>query len=95
MDSTSHLAYCLRNILSDPDVEVLAVKNRLSTEYDAASTLGYRDVNLSLRVVTEEATRLNIDLFVCEVQLLLRPFAEAKSDEGHARYVAFRNARGQ
>jgi hypothetical protein len=30
-----------------------------------------------------------------QVQLLLRSFAELKSDDGHARYVAFRNARGK
>eukprot|EP00961_Rhodomonas_salina_P234000 3161904-Rhodomonas_salina.1 len=30
-----------------------------------------------------------------QVQMLLRTFAELKSNEGHKRYVAFRNARGQ
>lgn len=31
---------------------------------------------------------------VCEVQLLLKPFAQTKSQQGHARYVVFRNALG-
>ena len=29
---------------------------------------------------------------VCEVQLLLLPFMEAKCDSGHRRYIAYRNA---
>ena len=33
---------------------------------------------MNLRVVTPEAKVLGADLHVCEVQLLLRPFAELK-----------------
>ncbi len=72
------------------------VLNRLQHDYDAPTlSQGYRDVNLSLRLDTAETRRLGTDLHVCEVQLLLAEFALRKSDSGHKRYVAFRNARGR
>mmetsp|Transcript_27192 Transcript_27192/g.56500 ORF Transcript_27192/g.56500 Transcript_27192/m.56500 type:complete len:83 (+) Transcript_27192:212-460(+) len=51
----------------------------------AEETAGYRDVGFNLRVVTAEALAalLGVDGHVCEVQLLLLPFAKIKSDEGH------------
>lgn len=89
------LARCLACIKADPDVKVLNVKNRLETKYDArALSLGYRDVNLSVRFDTAATRRLGIHLHVCEVQLMLIDFAVLKSDKGHKRYVGFRNARG-
>ncbi len=56
------------------------------------NTAGYRDVNLNLRIVTEETEALKIDLTVCEVQLILTSFAQLKTNAGHKRYVAYRNA---
>jgi hypothetical protein len=44
----------------------------------AEETAGYRDVGLNLRVVTAEAALLGVDGHVCEVQLLLLPFAKIK-----------------
>lgn len=95
-ESTHALADCLSLIDADCEVVLLQVRNRLTDAYDArALSQGYRDVNLSLRFDTPEARALGIDLHVCEVQLLLAGFAARKSDSGHKRYVAFRNARGR
>ncbi len=63
--------------------------------YDARQTGGYRDLCLNMRMETEETRRLCIDAHVWELQLVLMPFAQLKSDEGHARYVVFRNSRGE
>ncbi len=54
------------------------VKNRLDPDYNAEESLGYRDVALNLRVVTAETRQLGSETHVCEVQLLLRAFAELK-----------------
>jgi len=54
-----------------------------------------RDVALNVRIVSEEAIELALDTHVCEVQLILKHYAEMKSDEGHKRYVEFRNARAE
>jgi len=90
----SELATCLRAIAVDSDVQLLSSKNRLAPDYNAESTGGYRDVNLTLRVITEEASTLGLDMHLCEVQLLLVAFAEVKSDKGHKHYVEFRDAQG-
>ena len=36
------LARCLERIEADPDVEVVRIKNRYYTSYDADETAGYR-----------------------------------------------------
>jgi hypothetical protein len=59
-------------------VRLLRVKNRLCPEYDAALSAGYRDVAVNLCLDTEETRRLGAEGHVCELQLMLRPFAELK-----------------
>ena len=94
-DSPAGVAACLRCIGEDGDARVCRVKNRLDPGYDSARSLGYRDVALNLRLSTAAACKLGCDLHVCELQLLLRPFAMLKTEEGHANYVGFRNIRGE
>uniref|UniRef100_A0A7S0HFA5 Uncharacterized protein n=1 Tax=Hanusia phi TaxID=3032 RepID=A0A7S0HFA5_9CRYP len=84
-DSVLDLSTCLRVIFEDEDVEIVRVKNRLDRRYDASATAGYRDVLLNLRF-------LSAKWYVCELQLILRDFAELKTDSGHSRYVSWRNA---
>ena len=72
------LAGCLRAIADDPDAEVVRVKNRLDPGYDAAASAGYRDVGLNLRLLSAQARELGVEAHVCEVQLILRPYAELK-----------------
>ncbi len=56
---------------------------------------GYRDVAVNLRVRTERARELALTWHVAEVQLLLLSFMRIKSDQGHMRYVQWRNMRGE
>jgi hypothetical protein len=56
---------------------------------------GYRDVAVNLRVVAGAGVALGLSGHVCEVQLLLEGFARVKSDDGHRRYVEWRNFRGE
>jgi hypothetical protein len=46
--------------------------------YDGAESLGYRDVAFNLRLRTAAAREFGVDTHICEVLLLLRPFAEIK-----------------
>ena len=77
-DSLDALAACLRAIRADPDAVPVRVKNRLDPGYDPARSAGYRDVALNLRIAGRLTEGLGLDLHVCEVQLLHRPFAELK-----------------
>ncbi len=64
--------------MADSDVQVVRVKNRLDPQYISVASAGYRDFGLNLLIQTEETGRLGLDRHVCEVQLLLLPFAEIK-----------------
>ena len=77
-DELPDLVTCLACIARDTDVRVIRIKNRLSPDYNAAVSAGYRDVGLNLRILSREATALGVETHVCEVQLLLRDFAALK-----------------
>ena len=87
------LVTCVRSILRDTDVQVMRIKNRFNA--DGAGTGGYRDVNVSVVICKEESMRLGTSAHVCEVQLLLSEIYSLKSDEGHKRYVVYRNQRAE
>ena len=67
---------CLRAMREDKDVVFERVKNRLDSAYDARVTEGYRDVAVNLRVVNKLTLAHGLETHVCEVLLILRPFAE-------------------
>mmetsp|Transcript_65526 Transcript_65526/g.175685 ORF Transcript_65526/g.175685 Transcript_65526/m.175685 type:complete len:166 (-) Transcript_65526:221-718(-) len=89
------LLACLQTMAQDPHVQLMRIKNRMDPGDDGKGSAGYRDVAVNLCVVTEEARRLGVEGHVCEVLLLLESFARIKNDEGHQRYVQFRNLRGE
>jgi hypothetical protein len=72
------LVDCLRAIRDDPEARVLRVKNRLDPAYDSGASAGYRDVALNLQLANAQTGALGVDTHVCELQLLLVPFAELK-----------------
>mmetsp|Transcript_17254 Transcript_17254/g.41547 ORF Transcript_17254/g.41547 Transcript_17254/m.41547 type:complete len:590 (-) Transcript_17254:133-1902(-) len=90
----SDLTNCLGLIITDDNVRVERLKNRMSPDFDTSETGGYRDVCINLKVVNKEAGSLGAELAVCEVQLMLESFARLKTKEGHHRYVLSRNSRG-
>ncbi len=112
----SDLADCLARATSDPDLQVLRVKNRLSRAFDSRGTAGYRDVAINFRFTRQSPAGAAAAVagktagalgrgggggggeegcgHVCELLLLLLPFAEVKCESGHARYVQYRNAMG-
>ncbi len=76
--NVADLLVCLRAVAADSSVILERIKNRMRPGSSAEETAGYRDVGLNLRVVTAEAALLGVDGHVCEVQLLLLPFAKIK-----------------
>eukprot|EP00747_Dinoflagellata_sp_TGD_P090542 gnl/TRDRNA2_/TRDRNA2_164732_c0_seq1.p1 gnl/TRDRNA2_/TRDRNA2_164732_c0~~gnl/TRDRNA2_/TRDRNA2_164732_c0_seq1.p1 ORF type:complete len:656 (-),score=83.55 gnl/TRDRNA2_/TRDRNA2_164732_c0_seq1:302-2269(-) len=83
----------LRTIIADDNAIIRAVKNRFDSTYDASTTAGYRDVCLILRLDSNETRAAGCNLHMCEVQLHIQSFFSVKTDEGHARYIEWRNLR--
>jgi hypothetical protein len=77
-EDAAGVAACLAAVRADKEVLVLRVKNRLDPNYDATVSAGYRDVAINLRIISTATEKLGIDMHVCEVQLLLLPFALLK-----------------
>ncbi len=103
-DDAATLARGLRTIADDQRVQVLKAdeaKQRLRETFDADRLSGgYRDVQLSVRLIGPEAERRRLwrkaagEGHVMEVQLHLRAIFECKSGGGHKAYVEARNLRG-
>uniref|UniRef100_A0A7S1DHM5 Uncharacterized protein n=2 Tax=Hemiselmis andersenii TaxID=464988 RepID=A0A7S1DHM5_HEMAN len=93
-ENMTHLTNCLGIIVTDENVRVERLKNRLSPDYDPEETEGYRDVCINLRIINKQAQGVGAELHICEVQLLLLEFAALKTFQGHQRYVSARNTRG-
>ncbi len=74
----SDLISCLQSLIEDKEVIILRIKNRLDRDYDASCSAGYRDVGLNLRIDSAETVQLGVQMHVCEVQLILIPFADIK-----------------
>jgi len=92
-ESMQHLLKAMRTILDDGELEVVRIKNRMSDNYDARQTGGYRDCLVNVRIKTELTKKLGLDNHVCELQLILKQFMVHRTLDGHKRYVAFRNKR--
>lgn len=89
------LRMCVQLILEDSDVRVVRSKNRLRPDYDTWRSAGYRDVNLAFQITTSATRDLGLDRHVLELQLMLLDMAKLKTDEGHRRYIEFRDARAE
>ena len=72
------LVRCLRAIGDDSEAVLVRIKNRLDPSYNTKASGGYRDVLVNLRIESAETRLLCVAGHVCEVQLLLLPFAEIK-----------------
>ena len=72
------LLECLEEIRHDSEIRILRVKNRLDASYDATLCAGYRDLALNLQIVNPTTEQLGVETHICELQLLLLPFAELK-----------------
>jgi hypothetical protein len=74
----------LRQVQACPGYRILRIKNRFARGYDARKSAGYRDLSMNLRELGSG--------FVVELQFHLDKMIAIKSDEGHQRYVVYRDA---
>jgi len=81
----------LDRIKNEKCVATLQIKNRLGTEYESNESAGYRNVSISLIVVDDITTKRDLDAHVCELQLCLAAIENIKNNEGHRRYVKWRD----
>ena len=96
VETTADLSKCLKEILNDPGVAVLQIKNRFSERYNSKESAGYRNLSLSLLVVDQFTMSRGVDAHVCELQLGLEAFEYLKKRlDGHKRYVKFRDRRAE
>jgi hypothetical protein len=96
VETTADLGKCLKEILNDPGVAVLQIKNRFSERYNSKESAGYRNLSLSLLVVDQFTMFRGVDAHVCELQLGLEAFEYLKKRlDGHKRYVKFRDRRAE
>ncbi len=92
-DSIADLALCLRVMEDDPEVHLVRIKNRMDPSYPSLLSGGYRDVSVNLRIVSAQTKGLGLAMHVCEVQLILKRFAEVKvrSCQHRLHVYLFRN----
>ena len=77
-ESIEDLISCLSAIERDDEAVIIRVKNRLDAFYDSSLSAGYRDIALNMRIVNKDSIELGAETHICELQLLLRKFAELK-----------------
>lgn len=102
-DSLEALADCLATIIADPLIKVEGIKNRMDPSYNVSETQGYRDVNVTFRImgspmacITADAWHeLRLSWHVCEVQLLPMEFLEMKKRTSHKNYIRYRNLKSE
>jgi len=87
------LLQCLRAIANDDQVCIRKIKNRFARSYDSSKSAGYRDICLVLQLRTPETRASGTDRHLCELQLHIEDMLAVKTDEGHRRYVQWRNMR--
>ena len=77
--SVQDLQACISAISSDPSIVTVRAKHRMDPHEGAsASSAGYRDIVLNLRLVSPRTMELGVETHVCEVQLILEFFARLK-----------------
>jgi hypothetical protein len=98
-DRVTEMKKCLQAILNDRRICVVEVKNRFSVLYDSMQSCGYRDIQLKVTVDRRQFSSDELDMglheHVCEVQLHLNAYYRLKNDEGHKRYIEYRNMRAE
>eukprot|EP00281_Chroomonas_sp_CCMP1168_P033151 CAMPEP_0206245362 /NCGR_PEP_ID=MMETSP0047_2-20121206/18655_1 /ASSEMBLY_ACC=CAM_ASM_000192 /TAXON_ID=195065 /ORGANISM="Chroomonas mesostigmatica_cf, Strain CCMP1168" /LENGTH=387 /DNA_ID=CAMNT_0053670653 /DNA_START=132 /DNA_END=1295 /DNA_ORIENTATION=+ len=91
----TELTMCLGQIMLDDEIVIDRLKNRYTDLYDSSQTAGYRDVMLNFHVRNKTTAMLGAESHICELQLVLLGFAQIRSNEGHQRYISWRNYRAQ
>eukprot|EP00960_Hanusia_phi_P057032 763427-Hanusia_phi.AAC.1 len=82
---------CLYSILEDPQMLVFRAKNSMK-DCLTSNEEYHIGVILTVRLIMPQTHSLGISRHVCELQLMLRKFADLQDQSSHQEYVAYRNA---
>lgn len=93
VDEIKTMHRILKLMVQDQEIQLLRVNNRMSQHYNSRDSCGYRDVLINFSINTPLTRQLGLSAHVCEVQIILKRFMVHKSENGHKRYVDFRNTR--
>lgn len=77
------------------DLQVTRTAACLLTCRDVQASGGYRDILMNLRLCNRDCMDAGVYHHVVELQLLLIDFAKLRTENGHRRYIEFRNKRGE
>ena len=76
---------------NDPDVQLLRIRNGFAPDWDAKTSVGFRMLVLSLRLIGGTARRLGVDRHIVELQLRIASLHRLYGPQQHAHYVAFKD----
>lgn len=93
VDTIEEMNHVVKLIVEDQEIRVLRVQNRMSMGYDARNSCGYRDILVNCCIHTPFTCQIGLCNHVCELQIILKSFMILKTQDGHKRYVMFRNKR--
>jgi hypothetical protein len=94
-DTPDGLVQCLERVSTDPHVAILEYKNRFDPSFDSQLSAGYRNVALSLLLVDDTSMQIGADTHIIELQMSLSCIEKIKNDDGHRRYVKWRDLLGE
>ena len=84
LEDISSVLHCLTILAESEEVEIVRIKNRFDRRYDSTASAGYWDLSMNLK--------LRDTGFIVELQLHLQCMIAIKSNDGHRRYVKFRDS---
>jgi hypothetical protein len=77
-ENIEDMAACMHAVRTDPEINVVRIKNRLDPAFDSNKSKGYRDVAINMCISSQTTIDLRINSHVCELQLILKSFAALK-----------------
>jgi hypothetical protein len=85
------LCTCLECITQDEEIEIVSIKNGYDPQSDAADSVGFRDVLVSLRIVSKATVFFRLTEFLCEIQLCHIEFSSKLTAACHARLLSYKD----
>eukprot|EP00293_Proteomonas_sulcata_P005165 CAMPEP_0184329762 /NCGR_PEP_ID=MMETSP1049-20130417/144321_1 /TAXON_ID=77928 /ORGANISM="Proteomonas sulcata, Strain CCMP704" /LENGTH=366 /DNA_ID=CAMNT_0026652147 /DNA_START=1017 /DNA_END=2117 /DNA_ORIENTATION=- len=93
--SAADLLACMQLLMKDKDIHVVRTKNSMDPDSDPQHLSAFRQISVNVMISTQGSRQMGVSMHVAELQLLLLPFAEIKTLDGHKRYILLRDARGE
>ena len=94
-NAVQDMGACIEHITKDPDCELIHTEEeKFRIDIGKHVPSGYRDVQLCMRLKTQDATALGLTEHFCEMQLHLDEMFSLKTENGHKNYIGCRNLRG-